>query len=198
MVIITKMCLSNSLKNRVFTAILIRCYQVSTESDVVVKCKAATSKFEAVQKELKEEQSMANHNIKDKIGIPSVHVVNTLLAMAEAKVKGTELGAKLTETIQKWKEEGKDWRHIHHAVPHARISKMYESSSKRLELSIPQATRVNTDNLLASEPKDCTWAVMVAIQHVVHQCPGFRLLEGIAPAGDLERKAQAWLDELKD
>ena len=112
----------------------------------------------------------------------------------ETKVAGHE---KLSEAVLLWKTQG-GWKTINAHIRHCRVAKMYKSENKRLEIScpleqnlIPGETPATVDGLTP------TWA-WVHVKHVLSKdSKGFMPLEGIAPAGDMERRVQDYLDSMK-
>ena len=72
---------------------------------------------------------------------------------------------------------------------------MYQSNVKRLEHSIPQY-HVEKELSLEMSPEHITpiHAVRILVNEVLLKEEKSKSLPGVAPAGDLERKIQEWLD----
>jgi len=157
--------------------------------------KQATTDFSEAAKKLKEEDGLSSEEIKERIGIPSVHGFNAMLKVAiEAKVTGH---AKLSEAVLLWKTQA-GWKTINAHIRHCRVAKMYKSENKRLEISCPLEQNlvpgVVPDSVDGLTP---TWAWVHLKLILSKTSTGFMPLEGIAPAGDMERRVQEYLDSMK-
>eukprot|EP00973_Karenia_brevis_P078957 10958182-Karenia_brevis.AAC.1 len=86
--------------------------------------KDAVSHFLNKQKQLKE-GGMDMEMVKEQIGTPSVHVVNSLFMWTISKLE-EEKATKLKQNTQKW--EG--WKHIQVHVPHCKMCKTYHGHTK--------------------------------------------------------------------
>ena len=82
---------------------------------------------------------------------------------------------------------------------HCRISKLYKSEFKRLEISCPLEQNIvpgqipdTVDGLTPS------WAWVQMRQVLMKGSNPMMPLGGIAPAGDMERRIQEHLDSMKD
>ena len=85
-------------------------------------------------------------------------------------------------------------------IRHCRVSKMFSSSVKRLEVSCPLAQTVvyfnpQVQETVPEKVEELTpaWA-WVQILAVIKKSKNFKALEGLAPAGDLARKVQEYID----
>ena len=194
MELLAKLCLANSLQTRLLRAIVIDCFRVKTDNKYIVAHKEATIHFAETAKSLKENESLSPEEIKERIGIPSVHGFNAMLkAMIQDKVPGYE---KLTEAVALWKSQ-QGWRTIHMHIRHCRVAKMYKSEFKRLEVSCPLEQNCQAGAAPATvDGLTPTWA-WVQMKAVILKTDGFMTLEGIAPAGDMERRVQEYLDSMK-
>ena len=90
---------------------------------------------------------------------------------------------------------------MHKAIPHAVVSKMFQNSDKRLELSCPllEQVRMNPLHYMIQNQQVgpvCRPEHLMVVLHDRLCKDGVEML-GIAPPGDLERKIQAYLDEMK-
>ena len=95
MELVSKLCLANAHQSRLLRAIVIDCYRVKTDDKYVTAHKEATVQFAETAKNMKENESLTQEEIKEKIGIPSVHGFNAMLKlMIQEKVPNHE---KLTE-----------------------------------------------------------------------------------------------------
>ena len=116
---------------------------------------------------------------------------------------------KLHKSIAKWptmEGEGvtsyKGWKLIHRQLPHSRVAKMYNAQDKRLEMAAPtEANWDMSDWLEAGGDKEVMilWPihVWIMIKKAILGAGGKEML-GMAPAGDLERKIQEYLDGEKE
>ena len=196
MELVSKLCLANSHQSRLLRAIVIDCYRVKTDDKYVVAHKEGTVQFAETAKSMKGNERLTQEEIKEKIGIPSVHGFNAMLKlMIKEKVPNHE---KLTEAATLWKTQ-LGWKTINAHVRHCRISKMYKREFKRLEISCPLEQNIvpgqipdTVDGLTPS------WACVQMRQVLMKGSNPMMPLEGIAPAGDMERRIQENLDSMKD
>ena len=191
MVLLSKLCLSSALQCRDHKAIVMDCVLIKTDSAWYREFKAATEKFTDTQRRLKD-QGSSPPQIKNMIGIPSVHGFNALVK--HALVLKPVWGKQLEEAVKLWASQD-GWHTIHAHVPHCKISRMFHSTQKRLEVSVPQEHMVPLEDTQITEVAQLTptWA-WTRIKKLVLQDPDHHALEGIAPAGDLERRIQEFLD----
>ena len=85
----------------------------------------------------------------------------------------------LKEYANKYQELG--WKAVHAEVKYARIQKNFKAELKRLEI-----------NIVDKSPSDEAWQI---IREDLKRDKEVRELPGVAPAGDLERQLQRFLDE---
>ena len=213
--IMCKLLLSNSLQVRALRAIMIECIKVRTQSPWVVAHKNGTTAYEKLQKEQKE-LGIVMEKFKEISGIPSVHGfnqmclrlvellkeslaaaettkdqdqthMNTFLA-AEAKLKSVQQG------ISQWPVLG-GWKYVHRHIPHCKVAKMYNANDQKLEIAAPFS--VPTEEDMASKapalPLVTPTVAWILIKDLIFQEGGKEMM-GMAPAGDLERKVQEFLD----
>ena len=187
--------MSNALKSRVLYAVSVWCAQVHVESQLVTVAKEATVSFEAAYKAQKE-NGVQNTEIKKALGVPSIHIFNAWIRLGIKTIKSEAVKTKLQKAVDHWKEQGKTWEYMHEFVPHVRVSKMYDSTVKRIEVGCPTLSTktLETEDIAQMDP---AWAWLVIKRHVVMQEKGYKDMLGLAPQGDLERKIQSWLDEDK-
>ena len=215
-VLIGKLTLANALQIRTIRAIIINCIKVKTNSKWAQEFKAGTVEYEVTQKAHKAD-GKTMEEIKEVIGIPSVWGFNKLLAayqqMQDNHLANLEADkdkdqnafntfesqkdfvAKLNKSVDEWPRMG-GWKLIHQLVPHCRIAKMYNAADKRLEVSCPgEASWDNHDFTKLSTMTPLH--VWIYIKRAILAEGGKEML-GMAPAGDLERKIQEYLDEQKE
>ena len=220
--LIAKLVLSNSLSCRVLRAIVILCYKVQTASKYVVLFKETKAMYIEDQASAKA-QGYSNETFKNQVGIPSVWGTNALLKYLISPIKeDLEKMQKLSSEDQESKKEeisllGNQvkafelatntwaslggWKLVHKAIPHAVVSKMFQNSDKRLELSCPLLGQVRMNPQQYMIPHQvlgpvCRPEHLMVVLHETLCKDGVEML-GIAPPGDLERKIQACLDEEK-
>ena len=86
----------------------------------------------------------------------------------------------LKEYAGKYQELG--WKAVHADVKYARIQRNFKAELKRLEI-----------NIMNQSPSDEVWRI---IKEDLKRDKDVRELPGVAPAGDLERQLQRFLDEV--
>lgn len=219
--LIAKLVLSNALSCRVLRAIVISCYKLPTNSKYIVLFKEAKAKYIEDQSTAKA-QGHSNEAFKNQVGIPSVWGTNALFKLLINQIKeDIEKLEKLSKEDQESKKEEYNmlssqltafelatntwaqiggWKLVHKAVPHAVVSKMFQNAEKRLELSCPllDQVRMNPDQYMIQHAGKtiCRPEHLMIVLHE-RMCKDGSELLGIAPPGDLERKIQAYLDEMK-
>ena len=101
MELVSKLCLANAHQSRLLRAIVIDCFRIKTDDKYVIAHKEATVQFAETAKSMKENESLSQEEIKEKIGIPSVNGFNAVLKlMIKDKVPNHE---KLLEAATLWK-----------------------------------------------------------------------------------------------
>ena len=178
--------------------------------------KSGTTEYEETQK-AKKAEGMTMEAFKEECGIPSVWGFNKMVAtfqqmqdhhlenLEEVKDKDQEAFAKyeaqknfialLDKSIESWPRLG-GWKLIHQQVPHCRVAKMYNAGDKRLEVSCPSIHSWELADLTKQE-KLMPVHIWIYIKNMI-LAEGGKEMMGMAPAGDLERKIQEFLDESKD
>eukprot|EP00973_Karenia_brevis_P078967 10960726-Karenia_brevis.AAC.1 len=79
-----------------------------------------------------------------------------------------------------------EWKHVAKTILHFKISRMYQSSFKRVEVSV------------CVDPEDpSVMEVWKLINVRMMEESGAKEMQGVAPMGELERKVQAYVDNLK-
>ena len=179
---LAKLSLSNAMQIRALRSILLEVHQVPAANPYIQEAMQATKKYAEAAKE------MSPKDKEERLGLPHIHVWNALLAVAtrnleqrakEQDPSHQESLAVLLEYASKYQEQG--WKAIHHEVKYARVQKNFRPELKRLEI-----------NLMESSPSDKVWAIIKAD---LRRDQGVRELPGVAPAGDLERQLQRFLDD---
>ena len=95
-----------------------------------------------------------------------------------------------------WEQHG-GWKLVHTELPHSVIGKMFHSSVKRVEVSCPTEAMVqrNPQEHLLEGQYLRPAHMWIKVKNIMMQ-DGAVEMAGIAPAGDLERKVQQYLDEM--
>eukprot|EP00973_Karenia_brevis_P056880 7914019-Karenia_brevis.AAC.1 len=79
---------------------------------------------------------------------------------------------------------------------------MYQQSEKRLEIVVKEEeVLMHKYPDLSDAPveeRSATWAWMVLKEYVLPTIQGHKVLEGVAPAGNLARQLQAWVDSQQE
>ena len=223
--LLSKLMLSTALSCRVLRAIVIRCTCIKTESVWHTDHKAGRTEYIEKQNKAKTEGT-TNDQFKDACGIPSVWATNNMIlrfltfkkaeadklqaladatnSTAETQKEAKEANEELllmNESLVAWETHGA-WKLIHRDIPHNVISKMFQSGTKRLEISCPTEQMVERDwdgQMLHVDRKAFYRPAhfMIRIRAMIME-QGGREMEGIAPPGDLERKIQTHIDSMDD
>jgi len=186
--IVSKLVLNSAMQVRIHKAIIIDCYKIKAESQWFVCHIEATKSFAVHQSQLKESgQNPAE--IKEAIGMPSVHGFNAMVKHL-LTLKFPE-AARVRTAVALWgTQEG--WRTIAYHIKCCRMTKMFHATDKRLEISVPQEPFTSLeqpdDNLLTP-----TWVWLLIKREMMKEKDHVQM-EGVAPPGDMERKIQEWLD----
>jgi len=216
--IICKLLLSTSLSARLHKAMLARCWKLLTEDSWIKVHKQSRADYVAEQAKAKV-QGLTNDDFKDQAGNPSVWGTNAMFAnlikimkaqvvemeQAKEKVPVQEVEnvksriALIEESVKHWMEKG-GWKLVHTAIPHSLVSKMFHSSDKRLEIGAPLQEAVERDwdsQMMQADSGRLLYRPEHVLSIMIPYFKGKELI-GVAPPGDLERKIQAHLDNMKD
>ena len=191
-----KMCLNNALHNRILRAIVIDCYRVSVENPYIEAHMEATAKYAVAAKKMRD-AGKSQEEVKEELGIPSVHGFNAMVKVYIDTTPGLPLVKEVQEAVALWtSQEG--WKTINKSIRHCRVSRMFKSAHKRLEISVPAiGTSVDPSPPQAAPPSvdglSPAW-VWTLILHQISKDEEFLTQEEMAPAGDLERQIQAMVD----
>ena len=214
-IMLSKLTLNNTQQNRMLKAIVVQCFKVLTKSTWVEVHKEARASYAQSQQEAKKEGTSADV-FKEKYGLPHVWGMNAwikqLLTELETEHTKMETDGKdpsiieqskthiqlIKDSLKAWPEQG-GWKLIHKDIPHCSVSKMFNSAEKRVEVSCPMEDVVANNPsqfLLKTETGNFLRPVHVWLElkdRMIKQ--GAKEMQGIAPAGDLERKIQSYLDD---
>ena len=197
MKIMGKMLLAHALQIRVMRSIIIDCAKVATECEWIKVHKAATEEFNKRAEKMRE-GGTSSEDVTDQIGVPSVHGFNSWVKLYIQKKLPAH--TQMVEAVALWRtQEG--WRTIHHHIKHCKVTRMFRSEWKRLEVSAPldQTTSIADDSMADVQSFTPTWAwqrIRAAMQ--ADKEAKYRQMEGVAPKGDMEKKIQEFLDSVKD
>ena len=207
---VSKLALSSALTGRVLKAVVIKCVKIPTSSQWVTIHKDARAKFIEDQQKAKAEGVPADKH-KKSCGIPSVwgtnawieHLIKLLKTELEQMEKDqpdhgdtAALKAKI-ELIEKSTEKW-TWQMVHEDIPHSVVSKMFHSTEKRVEISMPMAMPVAAQPQMFMMEGGLLRPIHVMLLAFSKMMTEGEEMQGIAPAGDLERKIQAALDAMKE
>ena len=181
--VLAKLSLSNALQLQALRSILLVVHQVPTDDAYIQHAMQATKTY------AEKARDMSSKEKEDVLGLPHIHVWNALLMVTmqrlEEKIKDKKDGsfeemlAKLKHYADTYQDKG--WRAINQEVKYARVQKNYKADMKRLEINIREGT-----------PSAQVWDV---IRMDLCSFADVKELPGVAPAGDLERQLQRFLDE---
>ena len=182
---LAKLSLSNALQLRALRSILLEVHQVPTDNRYIQEATKATKAFAEAAKE------MSAKDKEEQLGLPHIHVWNALLGVAMRSLEDRQKANQdptlqlqsslmaLKEYASTYQELG--WKAVHAEVKYARIQKNFKAELKRLEI-----------NIVDKSPSDEVWQI---IREDLKRDKEVRELPGVAPAGDLERQLQRFLDE---
>ena len=106
-----------------------------------------------------------------------------------------EFVAKLKVRIEAWPKLG-GWKLIHRDLPHCRVAKMYNTPEKKPEVSCQGEVSWDQSDLTTVN-KFMPVHLWTYIKRTIMAEGGKEML-GMAPAGDLERRIQEFLDKAKN
>ena len=216
---IGKLALSSALAARTLKAVTVQCIKMNVNSQWIVWHKEGTGGYEVLQKQHKD-AGMTMEAVKDKIGIPSVHGFNRLcvkmLEILDEKVKTLEKDKdkdqqshnafedqkaktlNIKKSIESWASKG-IWKYIHRHIPHSKVCNMFQSNEKKYEISAPMEVMVNEMmNDFESVADFTPTHVWMMIKAEMLKEKTSKEMMGVAPAGDLERRIQEFLDAEKE
>ena len=173
-----KLCLANAMQVRALRQIVMECVRIPTDCEFVESSAMATKAYGDKVREM-EDQGTSQEDIKNKVGIPHVHIWNAMLKTLREKITDGTKAQKIDTYIESIRPIG--WKGIARDVRYVRVAKMYQKEYKRLEISVRPSTT-------AAE----VWCIM---HEALLELKGAKDLEGMAPPGDLEHKLQDRLDD---
>ena len=179
-----KLALSSALKVRVLTSAVLENICLRTDGVAVASTKASMAAYIQQQNQNKDDKQAW----EVRAGPAHVHLYNGLLKTFLEHPSPTEAEkSKVREALQ----GVSGWQQIAEAVKVCRISRMYSSASKRLEVFVPYGG-LESDQTI---PVARTWK---PLRHWLLSLPGSRQMVGQPPAGDLERQIQQLLDAVQE
>ena len=136
----------------------------------------------------------------DELGAPHLHVFNAAISstiqqlkkiIEEKKLKDEDLVTAaahlekinaIVATIDKLPDMSTRWTTIASEIKHARVRKAFDKKHSKLEIRIEDKTGMGQ-----------LWTIVKWVLQKSDK--NFKVLQGVAPAGALERQVQAWLTE---
>mmetsp|Transcript_19205 Transcript_19205/g.31226 ORF Transcript_19205/g.31226 Transcript_19205/m.31226 type:complete len:233 (+) Transcript_19205:70-768(+) len=189
--VVTKLALSSDHRCRLLTSAVIWTCKLSVDSDWVKTFNAGTTQFETQQKALRN-QKKSEDEIRAMIGIPSIFGLNRWFQRVTEMHKDKAYIDSIKAEMTKW-----TWQYVQEEIPVARVGKMFNMGDKKVEVNCPavdcglvKLEQIGTDKFTPAH----AW---IMIKEEIKKDMSFKLLAGMAPAGDLARKCQAWIDEKK-
>ena len=177
---------------------LIDCHRVSTAGPIIQATKQAMDGLIKAQQRLRQEQSLVNPTIQERLGPAHVHIWNSLVACAVAHAGSDTEEEKLLKAYVATIKSVADY------LPDVRVAKvenMHESKHKRLCIQVmaPQHKLVEKEGVPTVLPPPApsshtVWPIMKKIFQRVDK--GWKILPGMAPQGAQSRKAQRLLDQM--
>jgi hypothetical protein len=183
---LVKLVLSNTQCTRMLKAAVLRTFKFFTDSPWIVGHRQATTQFNTAAEALRKEKGP--EEAKEALGHPGVHGFNALVKQLLSEMCPDQQVI-VKQAIDKW-----NWKTVSDEIKTCRVEKMMESKFKRLVICCPAAEGKHSPNadLAAWTPTDC-YLEMIKIWNA----PSSKVkdLRGQAPAGDLERKMQQYLND---
>ena len=182
--LLAKLSLSNALRIRRAQSILLQVIRVPTENPYI------QAGIKATQDWAEKAKASAKPARETPLGLPHIHCFNAMLRYCMTKYDSkTAPTAADSEAAHAMKEycatcaamEGPTWEAINQHVKHWRVQRNHAREYKRLEY-----------NIVPGSPAERVTEIIV---RDVLTDKGAQRLQGVAPAGDMERKIQSWLDE---
>ena len=173
-----KLCLANSMQIRALKQTVMECARIPTDNDFVESSAMATKAYGDKVREIKD-QGVSQEDVKNRVGIPHVHIWNAMLKTLREKITDGTKAQKIDSYIEALRPVG--WKGLARDVRYVCVAKMYQKAHKRLEISVRPST-------MSAE----VWCIM---HESLLELKGAKDLEGMAPPGDLEHKLQDWLDD---
>jgi len=189
LVTVTKLSLSAKQDTRKLMAVSMATFVVPKDSEIIVLGKKAVDEF---QERAKEYQGSVEAR-QTVLGMPSVWIFNAWLTHIQLKLQGGEITgmanqqqalAEITKYIEQINLMPDEERMISLCknVPHIMIIVPFDKKTRRVEMALN--SEISTVNQI--------------IMAYVKTLKGFRMLLGAAPRTALERKAQEFLDSVKE
>ena len=182
MLLVVKLSLSSAQAVRVLKSCTIDVYRLSSAECFVVKAMAALDQFISTSKSYEDKALQM-----EEIGLPHHHIFNSLMGTAlevfENQLKEPEAPEIKAYIGAMGKMDRKDmWNMWQSQVRHCKIVKAFDKKFKKLEVHIVQGTEALK-----------LWNLVVQAMSIKDK--SFKILAGIAPRGDLERKLQDYLEK---
>ena len=187
--VMAKLSLSNAQQSRMLKSILIECYKLDSSNDIITKMKEATKLFASKAKELREERGLTSEAVRAELATPAVHCFNAIL-------NATITAKKLDKDPQiiKFREyyQSKGVGELARYVKHFKVANMFDKKAIRLEIHLSQEDHFQDHPGSLPDPRELFF---VHVLPHLRTLKGFHILQGMAPAGDLERQIQDRLDK---
>ena len=187
--IIAKLSLSNSQSSRLLKSILIDCWKLEASSDMITNMKEATRSFADTAKSMREDAKTSD-SIRAELATPAVHAFNAILKTIFPTVQDKSKKSETEKFVQYYQSKG--LQELARWVKHCKAIPMYDKKFIRLELHISE------EEVLPDHPKGGLTPLHVfndIVKPFLLTQKGYAPLQGMAPAGDLERQVQAWIDK---
>lgn len=175
---LTKLTLSNAQQIRGMRSILLDCYRLPADAQLVVAAKAATQAY--AEKARKIENAADRY---ERIGLPHLHAWNGCIRAYKAALEAGGAAAKpkldaLLGLLEKTRAEG--GKIVMEHVPYCRVRKTFNRDYMNLEIHVMRGTHSR--------------GIYEMVREWVLSLKGAAQLPGTAPPGDLGRKLQEWLE----
>ena len=176
--LVAKLSLSNDQQTRAMRAILLDCIKLPSDCEVAKAIMEATTKWHENIKEVP-----ANQGRFEKHGLPHLHAWNSMVAWFKFTQQDHLIQASIKEYTAEFENLplGERFLHLSDQVLHVRLAKNFDKDYRRLECNFKQ-----------NSPSERMYAMM---KPFLLRIPDAHALPGIAPAGDIAKKLQQWLDD---
>ena len=188
---LTKLALQNKQAIRQIKGAQDRNWLVPDNSLIFLSAKKGITSFQELKKAMLEKKK-TNQEIKDALGSPHIHaLLKVFRAFVDSELGTKEERKQMADNLDKWT----DWRLMQVHIPHFRAARTNKSSTKRIEVTVPQSPLMQF-NPIPDHLKDSPTHMWELI--ATHMLKEGQELPGTAPRNDLERRLQLTLDEHKE
>lgn len=200
MTLVAKLSLNSAQSLRVMRSILLKVYLMPSDGDYMKAVVGATTQYtkaaEALRASFDEQgihKSEQQPKVLDRLGVPHVHAWNALIGITMENIKGK---------ISK-KEAVKDLDDLEKAYTHlseyckSYQTKGWQAMAEEVKVVMKEKAygKENLKLIMNVQDPSPSSSVFDIIHALLKATPGTRVLPSVAPAGDMERQIQDWLEK---